>query len=124
MDSDAACSLISAMMNDKKEVHIVNVKNQGAIGGLGADDVVEVPALIKRSGAYPLVMGEMPLSVRALIQTVKTYELLTVQAAVEGSRDAAILALANHPLVPTIDIAEKLFDRILEANREWLPQFS
>ena len=65
----------------------------------------------------------MPLGVRGLIQVVKAYEQLTVEAAVHGSRENALLALVNHPLVPNVDIAEKLLDRLIEANREYLPQF-
>ena len=122
--SDAACALISAMVNDKKEVHIVNVRNQGCLPGLTPESVVEVPAVVTAAGPFPLVQPEMPLSVRGLVQLVKVYEQLTVEAAVHGSRDAALLALANHPLVPNVDVAEKLLDRLLEENRAYLPQFN
>lgn len=121
--SEAAVALISAIANDKNEVHIVNVPNRGALKGLPDEAVVEVPALVNRSGAHPLVIGEMPPAVRGLVQVVKVYEELTIQAAVTGSRKDALLALVNHPLVPTADVAEKLLDRILEANRAYLPQF-
>jgi len=121
--SAAAVALISAIANDKHEVHIVNVPNRGALKGLPDEAVVEVPALVNRSGAHPLVIGEMPLAVRGLVQAVKAYEELAVEAAVTGSREAALLALVAHPLVPTADVAEKLLDRILEANRVYLPQF-
>jgi len=121
--SDAAVALISAIINDKKEVHIVNVRNQGCLPGLTADSVVEVPALVKSTGPYPLVQEEIPLGVRGLVQLVKAYEQLTVEAAVHGSREAALLALANHPIVPNVDVAEKLLDRLIEANRDYLPQF-
>ncbi len=122
--SDAACALISAIANDKNEVHIVNVPNRGALKGLPDEAVVEVPALVNRSGAHPLVIGEMPPAVRGLVQAVKAYEELTVAAAVTGSRQAALLALVAHPLVPTADVAERLLDRILEANQAYLPQFA
>ena len=121
--SDAACALISAIANDKKEIHIVNTRNNGALGGLPNDVVVEVPAMVNSAGPHPLVMGELPLGIRGLVQVVKTYEQLTVEAAVHGSREQALLALANHPLVPTVDIAEKLLDKILEENKAFLPQF-
>jgi len=121
--SDAACALISAIANDRNEEHIVNVPNRGALKGLPDEAVVEVPALVNRSGAHPLVIGEMPPAVRGLVQAVKAYEELTVEAAVTGSREAALLALVAHPLVPTAGVAEQLLARILEANRAYLPQF-
>jgi 6-phospho-beta-glucosidase len=49
--------------------------------------------------------------------------MLTAEAAVTGSRDTAILALTHHPLVMDYDAAETLFDKLLEANREYLPRF-
>lgn len=121
--SDAACALISAIANGKKEIHYVNTKNNGALNGLPNDVIVEVPAVIHSDGPHPLTIGEIPLGIRGLIQAVKNYEQLTVEAAVSGSRDYALLALAAHPLVPTVDIAEKLLERILESNREFLPNF-
>ena len=121
--SDAACALISAIINDKNEVHIVNVANHGSIKGLSDAAIVEVPALLNSLGARPLSVGEMPASVRGLVQAVKAYEELTVEAAVSGSVEAALLALVAHPLVPTIDVAKRLLERILEANRAYLPQF-
>lgn len=122
--SDAACALINAISNDKKEIHIVNTCNNGALGGLPDDVVVEIPAMVNSAGPHPLVAGELPIGIRGLVQVVKAYEQLTVEAAVHGSREQALLALANHPLVPTVDIAEGLLHRILEANKEFLPQFS
>ncbi len=121
--SDAACALISAIINDKNEVHIVNVANQGAIKGLSEEAIVEVPALLNSLGARPLIVGEIPAAVRGLVQAVKAYEEQTVEAAVSGSAEAALLALVAHPLVPTIDVAKRLLDRILKANRAYLPQF-
>lgn len=121
--SDAAVALISAIVNDKKEIHIVNVPNQGVLPSLPNDCIVEVPALVKQSGVYPIAQDDMPLSVRGLVQIVKTYEQLTIEAAVEGSWDKALLALVNHPLVPDADTAERLLDRLIEDNKEFLPQF-
>lgn len=65
--------------------------------------------------------GVIPLPIRGLIQAVKTCESLTVQAAVEGSRRAAMRALMAHPLVPSWEIAKPLLDDLLTANRLWLP---
>jgi 6-phospho-beta-glucosidase len=63
----------------------------------------------------------MPLSIRGLVQAVKAYESLTVQAAVEGSPRIAMQALMAHPLVPSWEVAKPLLDELLQANRSWLP---
>jgi 6-phospho-beta-glucosidase len=65
-------------------------------------------------------MGVLPLPIRGLVQAVKAYESLTVQAAVESSRRAALQALMAHPLVPSWKVAKELLDDLLEANKPWL----
>ncbi len=121
--SDAAISLVSAIANDRQETHIVNLPNEGSLPGLAADAVAEIPAVICGSGARPARTIEIPLSVLGLIQSAKAYELLTVKAAVSGSRDDALIALVNNPLVGDADRADALLDDILAVNRPWLPQF-
>ncbi|MDU4660263.1 MAG: 6-phospho-beta-glucosidase, partial [Clostridium butyricum] len=52
--SDAAVSLISAIYNDKKDIHTVNIKNNGTIKGIPDDSVIEVNCIVDKRGATPL----------------------------------------------------------------------
>ena len=61
--STVAVSLISAIVNDKQEIHIVNTLNRGAIPELPSDVIVEVPAMIDRQGAHPLSTQPMPMQI-------------------------------------------------------------
>jgi 6-phospho-beta-glucosidase len=121
--SDAAVSLISAIHNDKKEIHAVNVRNGCAMPDLPADAAVEISAVISREGASPLTMGPLPPQIRGILQQVKAYEELTVAAGVTGDRNLAIQALVANPLIPSIRIATELFDEMAAAHRQYLPQF-
>ncbi len=121
--SDAAVSLISAIYNDKKEIHTVNIKNQGAISNLSEDVVVEVNAVIDRSGARPICVGELPAGIHGLVQAIKDYELLTVEAAVNGDYEKALMALIANPLVSSYDLAKDVLKDILAENKEYLTQF-
>lgn len=121
--STAAVSLASAIYNNKRELHIVNVRNRGTIPCLPYDCAIETNCVVDARGAHPLSIGDVPLEIRGLLQAVKAYEELTVKAAVEGSRKIALQALVAHPLVPSFTVASDLLDRILEANRDYLPQF-
>ncbi|MNP52740.1 putative 6-phospho-beta-glucosidase [compost metagenome] len=60
---------------------------------------------------------------KGLIHAVKTYEQLAIDAAVTGDRALALQALAHHPLVPSVDVAIRMLDEMLEANKEFLPNF-
>jgi 6-phospho-beta-glucosidase len=121
--SDAAVSLISAIYNDKKEVHTVNIKNNGAISNLPDDVVVEVNAIVDKTGAHSITVGQLPPEVNGLVQAAKAYELLAVEAGVTGDYGTALKALVANPLVPSVKIAKKLLDDIISANKAYLPQF-
>ncbi len=120
--SEAAVSLISAIENDKNEIHTVNTANRGALAALPADAVVEVNCRVGRGGASPLPVVDLPDDALRLVQQVKTYERLAIQAAVSGDRAAALAALNANPLVPA-SAAPALLDDILAANRKYLPRF-
>ena len=119
--SDVACAAMRAIVHNTGERQIVQVLNQGAVDGLPDDASVEVACLVDRTGAHPLRMGALPLPIRGLVQAVKAYESLTVQAAVEGSKRVALQALMAHPLVPSWEVARPLLDELLAANRAWIP---
>lgn len=121
--SEAAISLISAIYNDKREIHTVNTTNRGTIANLPPDCVVETNCVIGKNGAAPIAVGSLPWEITGLIHQVKAYELLAVEAGVTGNKDKALLALVNHPLVPSAEVAGKLLDDLLNINADHLPQF-
>ncbi|WES68307.1 6-phospho-beta-glucosidase [Superficieibacter sp. HKU1] len=122
--SDTACSIISSIYNNKHEVHVVNVPNQGTTPDLPDDAVIETSAVINKLGAHPLAYGRLPVRIRGLIQSVKAFEELTVEAAITGDTRIALLALVNHPLVPSVDVAQQILNDYLAANRDFLPQYA
>ena len=59
-----------------------------------------------------------------LIQLIKEFESLTVEAAVNGDRHAAHRALILNPLVTTGTVLEKALDETIEANRDHMSSVS
>ena len=114
---------IHAILNDRGDVIVADVRNGTTLPDLPPDVCVEVPARIYRGHIEPLPIGAMPLSVRGLVQTVKAYEELTIQAALSGSRDIAIEALMANPLVGSFGKASRFFEHVLENERTYIPQF-
>lgn len=121
--SEAAVSLMSAIYNDKNEIHTVNIKNNGSILDLPNNSVIETNAIVNKNGTTPISSGNLPNSIKGLVQQVKAYETLTVEAAVKGDYNTAFLALINNPLGGSIDITKKLLKDILHENKKYLPQF-
>ena len=121
--STVATQLLNAHYNDLGETHIVNVPNQGAVKEWPSDWVLELPARVDRSGIHPIPAEPLPAACFGLIAQVKSYELLTVEAAVRGDREAAYQALLAHPLGPQADRVQAVLDDMLETHRDNLPQF-
>ncbi|CUU49964.1 MULTISPECIES: 6-phospho-beta-glucosidase [Clostridium] len=122
--SDAACRLINSIYNNKGDIQPVNTKNNGAIEGIENDSAVEISCIITKDGPKPIAMGKLPVSVNGLVQTIKSFERLVVEAAVEGDYNKALLALTINPLIPSEKIAKILLDELLEAHKDYLPQFA
>ena len=93
-----AVSVLQAIHGNQGRIIPLSVGNRGNVAGLRDDDVVEVPCLVNGNGAHPLHVGAPPASVRKMLDEVKAYERATVAAALSGSRDDAILAVALNPL--------------------------
>ena len=121
--SEAAVNLIMSLMLDRRDVQIVVARNGTSIPDLDPDVSVEVPCVVGAHGVTPLSMGRFPESIRALCQQAKSWESATVKAAVSGSRRDAYLAMLQNPLVPDYFTAVKLVDEMLEAHKQYLPQF-
>ena len=114
--SKIAIELIEAIACDLQREHVVNVRNQGAIPNLPADNVVETVARVGKNGAVPRPTQPLEPSIRALIQQAKAYEELTIEAALNRSYGAAYRAIITNPLGPTADRAKEVLDDLLRTN--------
>lgn len=121
--SDAACRLINSIYNDKGDIQPVDCRNNGAIEGLDDDSAVEVSCVITKEGPRPLAMGKLPLQVTGLVQEIKNFEKLVIEAAVTGDYHTALMAMSMNPLVPSDKMAKILLDELLVAHKDYLPQF-
>jgi 6-phospho-beta-glucosidase len=121
--STLATQLIDSHYNDLGQTHVVNIRNGGAVEKWPADWVLELPAKVDKKGIHPLRTDPLPAACFGLISQIKMYELLTVEAAVHGDRNAAYQALLTHPLGPKADKVDEVLKDMLETNKQWLPQF-
>lgn len=121
--SEAAINLIKSIQLDSKKMHTLNVQNNGAIACLPDDVSIEVNCVVERHQITPIQVGDVSPQIRGLLQIVKAYEELTVEAAVHGDKGIALQALTLHPLVPSAERAKTILNEMLEVNKEYLPQF-
>lgn len=121
--SDAACNLIASIYTNKSDIQYVDVRNNGAIADLPMDSAVEVACRIIANGPQPIATGALKLPISGYVQMMKTFERLVIEAAIKGDRDLAVTALNMNPLCPSDEIANTVIDKLLEAHKDYLPQF-
>lgn len=103
-----------------------NVRNDGYITNLPNGCCVEVPIYVDKMGLHPIVVGDLPPQCAALNQSNVTVQGLVVEASQTGDPEHIVHAVALDPLtsaVLTLKEAREMVTEMLEAEREWLPQF-
>ncbi len=120
---ELAIDVMSAYYNDTSARLPVNLGNAGGVlPGFDEDTVVEVWCDVDGSGAHPIPQLELPHAVRGITQTLAEYQRLAAYAAWQGDRSDAVRAMVSHPFVPTLAVAEELYDDLAHANRDFLPE--
>lgn len=119
---ELAIDVMDAIYNDRKEVWPVNVPNHGSIADLPDTTVVETLGYVDATGIWPLAMGHLPPSTRGLVKMLGEYQVLAADAAWNGTRKEAIQALASNPLCFSLPLAERLYDELAAAHKDYLPE--
>src|SRR3954451_14169514 len=119
-----ALAVVEAIALDRRRVMILNTANRCSLPFLDADAVVEVPCVVDRTGVRPIAIGDVPAHARALVESIKEVERLTIRAARTRSRDVALKALALHPLVPSVNVARRILDAYSVRQAELVELFS
>jgi 6-phospho-beta-glucosidase len=115
-----ALEVMSGLLSNHTREIVLNVLNRGAIEDLDADDIIEVPCDVDRTGAHPRRTGRLPESVRGLTLAVKAYERTAIRAALEGSRAIAQLALLEYPSIAQWELAGELLSSLQAADPDGL----
>jgi 6-phospho-beta-glucosidase len=118
--SEAAVDLINSLTQNRGDVQVVNLRNDGVLPFLPDDHTIEVPATIDANGVHALPVETLPEDLAGLIGHVAGYERLALDAAINGGRDRVQRALLAHPLVGQYDKADKLTDLLLAENSKHL----
>ncbi len=120
---DLAVRIMNAIINDEAEIFAVNVPNRGAISNLPEEAIVDITAMVDRTGAHPFAMGPLPKEILGYQYALVLAQELAVGAALSGSRSDLLKAIVAHPLINSLEAAERSMDELLHLQRDWLPQF-
>ncbi|MEO8475659.1 MAG: glycoside hydrolase family 4 [Actinomycetota bacterium] len=120
---DFAIRIAATMLTGGTERTILNLPNVGQVEDLPREAIVETPAMLRGSRAQPISQGAMPSEVSGLVRQIASHAALTAEAALAGDRALALKAMAIHPLVRSVGVAESLVDAYLAAHAAHLPRF-
>ncbi|MBC8446973.1 MAG: alpha-galactosidase [Chloroflexi bacterium] len=104
-----------------------NVRNGGMIANLPPDCCAEGPMYADGAGLHKTIVGDLPPQCAALNMTNINVQRLAVQAALTGDPEHIVQAIALDPLtsaVLTLKEIREMATEMLEAERQWLPQFA
>ena len=115
--SKIAIEIIAALLDPKPRPLIVNTAQAGVVAQMPEDAVMELMCDVSKNGVVPRPVGEIQEEIFGLIRQVKSYERLTIEAAIQHSRDKALMALLANPLVRTLPKALAVLDKLIEFGR-------
>jgi 6-phospho-beta-glucosidase len=118
---ELAIDCMDAVYNDRGETLPVNVPNQGSIPGFADTLVVETLGHCDAEGIRPLPMPGLPAHLLGLVEALAYYQQAAADAAWSGDARDAVRALAAHPLVRSVEKAERLYAEMAAAHRAHLP---
>ncbi|MGX8833311.1 family 4 glycosyl hydrolase [Amedibacillus sp. YH-ame6] len=119
---DFIVNIVNAIVNDTNEEFIINVPNDGVISNFTQGAIIECIATINASGYRPYNVGTIPTFQKGLMEVMKAYETLTVEACLEGSYQKALEALTLNPIVPSTHVAKAILDDYIDANKAYWPE--
>jgi alpha-galactosidase len=123
-ESEQLLEIMHSLLYDQRAVFSVNLPNTGQAPYLPSDAVVECNASAVAGGFAALQADPLPPALVAKLNAKIEAIEITVDAAVQGSRDLMIEALLADGTVGTPEVASALADELIAGHREHLPQFA
>ena len=121
-----ASRIMESMVTDTPYQIGGNVINNGLITNLPAEACVEVPCLVNKLGIQPTRVGKLPPQLAAMNMTNINTQLLTIEAAVTKKKEHIYHAAMLDPHTSSelsIDEIVRMCDELLEAEKDWLPEY-
>ncbi len=122
---EAAAGIISAIVNKKSRIDVVNVPNIGQISNLPRGTIVETLGVTDNIGFRPLCAGELPEPVAGFIMPHAQNQNLIIEAGLEADIDKAMCALYNDPLCAHLDLHDikEMGLRLIKSQKSMMPPF-
>jgi alpha-galactosidase len=118
--------IIEALETGRTYRGFFNVRNNGSIGNLPRDCIIEAPGYVDGNGVSMTVVGDLPMACAATCNASIAVQRMAMEAAVHGDVTLLKQAMLHDPLVGAVcDPPEiwQMTDAMLVAQAPWLPQY-
>ncbi len=116
-------AILRSIECDERRTFSMNLPNDGAVPNLPPDAVLEMPVAATGRGPRALHIPDFPVPLAAIITRKSAATRLTVEAALAGDRALFYEALLADGAVNDPEVARKMGDELLDAQRSYLPNF-
>jgi len=121
---ERAIPIIEAITEDSNSYEItVNIPNDGIIENLPQDLVIECSGRVNKDGIQGVKLGEIPKSIAAILRIEASIQDLCVEAILKESKNLAIDCIAMDVNCGSFEMAEAIFDEMMEVQKKYLPNF-
>lgn len=114
--------LAMSIAYNKNDIFLIIIENNGVIPNLSEGMMLEVACRVGARGAEPLRLEPAGTFEKGLLEGQYAYEKLTVDAALEGSYQKALMALSVNRTVVDTDIARAILDEYIKINGDYFPK--
>ncbi len=121
---ERAIPIIEAIVQDSNSYEIaVNIPNDGIIENLPQDLIIECSGIINKSGVHGVKLGPIPMNIAAILRIEASIQDLCVEAILRESKDLAIDCLAMDVNCGSFEMAEAIFEEMVQVQKDYLPNF-
>ncbi len=101
----------------------VNISNDGIIQNLPQDLVIECSGTIDKDGVHGIKLGNIPKNIATLLRIEASIQDVCVEAILRESKDLAIACIAMDVNCGSFEMAENIFNEMVEKQKEFLSYF-
>ncbi|MBA7675333.1 Alpha-glucosidase [subsurface metagenome] len=121
---ERAIPIIEAIITGKKSYESsVNIPNDGFVDNLPQDLIIEGPVWVDGDGVHGIKIGNLPKGIAALLRIEACVQDLCIDAVIKRSREIALQCLTVDPNVGNTEMAEAIFNEMVELQKDYLPKF-
>jgi len=120
---ERAIAILEGLIEGKNNFEIVNIPNKGIIDNLPQDLVIECTGKVNKEGIHGIKVGNIPKTIAALLRIEASIQDVCVEAILAESKDLAIDCLAMDVNCGSFKMAEAIFNKMYDLQKDYLPNF-